>query len=195
MLAKAVNQNALKDDLNDEDRNRLLCLLKNFGDLGENDICHKCGQTKCKNCNAKSCQDCASCDKECKTCFDYTGSTRDGCEITVSQPCEPGAKLALNELLSSEFWRYRFYQSFEYEWQPTLFQPIGGMDKIVEGFKNKIGYLIQYQTQVLKIDTKSDGVTVVVQDLVTGARTTLTGRLLHQQHSFTAAEEDRQQLR
>lgn len=174
MLAKAVNQNALKDDLNDEDRNRLLCLLKNFGDLGENDTCHTCGQTKCKNCNAKSCQDCASCDKECKTCLQYTGSTRDGCEITVSHPCEPGTKLALKELLSSEFWRYRFYQSFEYEWQPTLFQPIGGMDKIVDGFKNKIGYLIQYQTQVLKIDTRNDGVTVVVQDLMTGARTTLT---------------------
>ncbi len=54
-------------------------------------------------------------------------------------------KLALKELLSSEFWRYRFYQSFEYEWQPTLFQPIGGMDKIVDGFLNKIGQLIQYQ--------------------------------------------------
>ena len=86
-----------------------------------------------------SCQDCVSCGKECTTCFQYTGSTRDGCEITVYEPCEPGAKLALKELLSSEFWRYRFFQSFEYEWQPTLFQPVGGMDKIVDGFVRKVG--------------------------------------------------------
>ena len=175
MLAKAINQNALKEDLNGEDRNRLLCLLKNFGDLGENDLCHTCNQTKCKNCNAKSCQDCATCDKECTTCFQYTGSTRDGCEITVSQPCEPDpkTKLALKELLSSEFWRYRFYQSFEYEWQPTLFQPVGGMDKIVDGFLNKIGKLIQCETQVLHIETRADGVTVQIRDIKTGTRTTL----------------------
>ncbi len=53
MLAKAVNQNALKRRLDEEDRNRLFCLLKNFGDLGENDICSTCGKTKCKNCNAE----------------------------------------------------------------------------------------------------------------------------------------------
>jgi monoamine oxidase len=173
MLAKAVNQNALQQELNAEDRNRLLCLLKNFGDLGENELCGSCGQTKCKNCNA-SCQDCVSCDKECATCFQYSGSTRDGCEITVYQPCDPGAKLALKDLLSSEFWRFRFYQSFEYEWQPTLFQPVGGMDKIVDGFVNKVGNFIQYETEVLNIETRTDGVTVSVRDLKTGVRSNIT---------------------
>ena len=167
MLAKAVNQNALREDLNDEDRNQLLCLLKNFGDLGENKVCSTCGKDKCSKCNAKSCADCASCDRECPTCVQYTGSTRDGCEITVYQPCEPGTKLALKELLSSEFWRYRFYQSFEYEWQPTLFQPVGGMDKIVDGFVRKVGRLIQYNTEVLKIETRDNGVTITVRDLRT----------------------------
>jgi monoamine oxidase len=173
MLAKSVSQNALKEELNEDDRNRLLCLLKNFGDLGENDTCSKCGQEKCKNCNT-SCQDCLSCDKECPTCFAYTGSTRDGCHISVYQPCEPGTKLALRELLSSEFWRYRFYQSFEYEWQPTLFQPVGGMDKIVDGFKNKLNKLITYETEVLNIDINNDRVTVAVRDLKTRKTTSLT---------------------
>ena len=174
MLSKAVNQRALSQELNEDDRNRLLCLLKNFGDLGENDVCTKCGQTKCKNCNT-SCLDCITCDKQCKTCFQYTGSTRDGCNITLSHPCKPGEKLALNELLSSEFWRYRFLQSFEYEWQPTLFQPVGGMDKIVDGFKNKVGSLIQYNTEVLYIETRNDGVRVTIRDLKTGARSNITG--------------------
>src|SRR5215211_8747644 len=83
MLAKAVNQKALNQELNDDDRNRLLCLLKNFGDLGENDICSKCGEEKCKNCN-KDCVSCLTCGKDCTTCFEYTGSTRDGCQITVA---------------------------------------------------------------------------------------------------------------
>lgn len=168
MLAKAVNQNALNAELDEDDRNNLLCLLKSFGDLGENDACTKCGKTKCKNCNA-SCQNCVSCGKECVTCFNYTGSTRDGCEITVYQPCEPGAKLALKELLSSDFWRYKFFQSFEYEWQPTLFQPVGGMDKIVDGFVGKVGSLIRYLTEVLNIETRADGVTIATKDSKTGA--------------------------
>lgn len=174
MLAKAVNQNALNEELNEEDRHRLLCLLKTFGDLGQNKLCNSCGQTKCKNCNASSCSDCASCDKECGTCFQYSGSTRDGCVITVYEPCEPGPKLPLQELLSSEFWRFRFYQSFEYEWQPTLFQPIGGMDKIVDGFLRQIGNLIQYRMEVQNIQTKDNGVTLSVKNLRTGALSSLT---------------------
>ena len=173
MLAKAVNQNALNQELDEGDRNRLLCLLKNFGDLGENDTCTKCGQTKCKNCNT-NCIDCIRCDKECTTCFRYTGSTRDGCEITVYEPCEPGPKLALKELLSSEFWRYRFYQSFEYEWQPTLFQPVGGMDKIVDGFVKKVGNLIQYETEVLNIETRKDSVTISIRDRRTSRQSNIT---------------------
>ena len=162
MLAKAVNQGALNTELNAGDRDNLLCLLKNFGDLGQNDICAKCGENKCNKCNL-SCDACISCSKQCVTCFRYSGSTRDGCEITVKDPCEPGPTLNLSELLSSEYWRYRFYQSFEYEWQPTLFQPVGGMDKIVDGFVKKIGSLIHYNTKVLHIEISNDGVTVVVE--------------------------------
>ena len=153
MLAKAVNQNALQAELTDDDRSKLLCLLKNFGDLGENALCVTCGQTKCQTCNA-SCQNCVNCGIVCPTCYKYSGSTRDGCPITVYEPCQPGSKLALKDLLSSQFWRYRFYQSFEYEWQPTLFQPVGGMDKIVDGFVRKIGSLIRYETEVLNIETR-----------------------------------------
>lgn len=170
MLAKAVNQNALNAELDEGDRVKLLCLLKNFGDLGANDLCSNCGQPKCKKCNA-SCQVCMACEKECVACFQYSGSTRDGCDITVSEPCEPGTKLGLKELLSSEFWRFRFYQSFEYEWQPTLFQPVGGMDKIVDGFVRKIGSLIQYNTKVLDIQIRNNGVGVVIEDQ--GKRSTI----------------------
>jgi monoamine oxidase len=172
MLAKAVNRRALNDVLDAEDRNNLLCLLKNFGDLGENDLCTICGQTKCKTCNT-NCQACVTCSRQCATCFNYSGSTRAGCSkpMTVYDSCEPEEKLQLKELLSSEFWRYRFLQSFEYEWQATLFQPVGGMDKIVDGFVNKIGSLIRYNTKVLDIKIRDNGVSVVVEN--EGARRTI----------------------
>jgi monoamine oxidase len=170
MLAKAVNQNALNAELDATDRDNLLCLLKTFGDLGQNDICTTCGQNQCNKCNL-SCDACISCSKQCTTCFKYSGSTRDGCEITVQQPCEPGPTLNFKDLLSSEFWRFRFYQSFEYEWQPTLFQPVGGMDKIVDGFIGKIGSLIEYDTKVLDIAISNTGVSVVVEK--SGVRTTI----------------------
>jgi monoamine oxidase len=163
MLAKAVNQNALNATLTLEDRNKLLCLLKNFGDLGGNELCATCGKDKCATCN-QGCQECIACGKQCVTCFQYTGSTRDGCAITVFEPCEPGTKLGLHDLLSSEFWTRRFYQSLEYEWQPTLFQPVGGMDKIVDGFTEKIGSLIKYNTKVLNITTEAQGVVIAVEN-------------------------------
>lgn len=167
MLAKAVDQKALAKELDEGDRNRLLCLLKSFGDLGENDTCSTCGKQKCQKCN-KSCAECIRCDRQCDTCFDYTGSTRDGCVITVKQPCEPGETLAMKDLLDSEYWEHRFFQSFEYEWQPTLFQPVGGMDKIVDGFVRKVGRLIQYNTEVTNIVTRANGVTITVRDRKTG---------------------------
>jgi monoamine oxidase len=140
MLAKAVNKKALNEELNGDDRQKLLSLLQNFGDLQSN--------------------------------YTYTGSTRDGCEITVYEPCEAGPTLPLRDLLSSNFWGHRFYQSFEYEWQPTLFQPVGGMDKIVDGFTNKIDRrFFNYRTEVLYIETRDNGVTITVRDLKSGVRT------------------------
>ena len=169
MLSKATSQSALNQELDEGDRNELLCLLKLYGDLGESDVCRKCGKPSCSKCNS-SCQECVSCDRECVSCFQYSGSTRSGCEkpMTVYEPCEPETRLKLQDLLNSGFWRNRFYQSFEYEWQPTLFQPVGGMDQIVEGFKRKIGYLIKYQSEVQEIRIEADGVSVFYRDSLSG---------------------------
>src|SRR5437868_4537424 len=60
--------------------------------------------------------------------YDYLGSSRSGYLV------EPGIEecgtllrpLTLADLVQSKFWENRFYQAEEYEWQPTLFQPVGG---------------------------------------------------------------------
>ena len=139
LLAKAVSQGALKEELKDVDRVQLVELLKKFGDLGV---------------GFKS--------PECPSDIDYCGSTRSGCAapITVEKPCKPAPKLSLQELLSSEFWKFNFYQPVDYLWQPTLFQPVHGMDQLVEGFKKRLGDIIRYRCEVKRITIKSDGVEI-----------------------------------
>jgi monoamine oxidase len=76
------------------------------------------------------------------TSLAYTGSTRTGCASgpSVTQPCaaNPAETLQLKQLLAAEFWNYRFYQPDDFLWQPTLFQPIGGMDKIAQAFEAEL---------------------------------------------------------
>ncbi|KJE22880.1 Flavin containing amine oxidoreductase [Frankia torreyi] len=43
------------------------------------------------------------------------------------------------ELLESGFWRHSFYQPVDYLWQATMFQPVGGMDRIVTAFERELG--------------------------------------------------------
>lgn len=46
--------------------------------------------------------------------------------------------LSLPDVLASEFWRTRFYQPEDFLWQATLFQPVGGMDRIEYTLAQKI---------------------------------------------------------
>jgi monoamine oxidase len=138
LLAKSVWRGTADQELDFEERKLLLELLQVFGDLGATSGCGP---------------------------YEYCGSTRSGCEhpLTVEQSCEPERRLSFRELLRSEFWRHRFYQPVDFEWQPTLFQPVGGMDQLVEGFKRKIGKLITYGAVVREIRLGDAGVEVVYQ--------------------------------
>ncbi|ETW97602.1 MAG: hypothetical protein ETSY1_22005 [Candidatus Entotheonella factor] len=147
LLAKAVNQGALDDELSEGDKDKLkeklLDLLKVFGSLNDD--------------------------------TSYTGSTRSGCAIeplTVKYPCIAPEPLSFEQLLESTFWRDSFYQPIDYLWQPTLFQPVGGMDKLVEGFIRKIGSLIRYQSVVQRIELQDDGVEVTYYDRILGSMVT-----------------------
>lgn len=137
LLAKAIRLGELDSDLGEEDEERLLELLKRFGDLSDK--------------------------------FRYKGSTRAGCRfpLTVLQACEPECPLPLQALLNSEYWEHRFFQPDDFEWQPTLFQPVNGMDKIVDGFLHALkGYedqgrlTLRFGSPVTKINLLEDGVEI-----------------------------------
>jgi monoamine oxidase len=134
LLAKAVKRGSLDAELGTADKETLLSMLASFGDI-----------------DPKESPD-----------FDYLGSSRSGYAVQPGiESCgdllEP---LTLPDLLDSRFWKNRFYQAEEYEWQPTLFQPVHGMDQIVQGFIKKVGSLIHYKREVYAIHNAGEKVKV-----------------------------------
>lgn len=50
--------------------------------------------------------------------------------------------LSFDDLLDSQFWKQtRFYQPQDFLWQPTLFQPVGGMDQVQKAFVREVSAL------------------------------------------------------
>ncbi|MEL7145421.1 MAG: FAD-dependent oxidoreductase [Bacteroidota bacterium] len=64
--------------------------------------------------------------------------------------------ISMDELLESEFWeKTKFYQPVDFLWQPTLFQPVGGMDQVQHSFAQQVTSLggnILLNSPVKKID-------------------------------------------
>jgi monoamine oxidase len=130
LLAKAVNQHTLDDQLSQDDEQRLLDFLRAFGDLAPN--------------------------------FLYTGSQRAG----FATPPGAGANqfvlrepLKFPELLAADMSAGEFYEE-QIDWQATMFQPVGGMDRIAYGFAKSLGHLIHYECPVTEITTAEHSVTV-----------------------------------
>jgi len=67
--------------------------------------------------------------------------------------------LKLSELLAADFSKGEFYEE-QIDWQATMFQPIGGMDRIGYGFAKVVGDAIVYDAPVTEIVTGSDSVSV-----------------------------------
>jgi len=133
LLAKSVIKGRLNTELKNKgvDRDQFLNLLTVFGDIDPADN------------------------------YDYLGSSRSG---YLTEPgidsCGTLLKpLALADLVSSDFWNHRFMQAEEYEWQPTLFQPVGGMDQIWRyGFlqKSPVGRFIHYNQEVVNVENTTE---------------------------------------
>jgi monoamine oxidase len=136
LLAKAIDKRALDEELSAADRRDMLQLLAVFGDVDAEDH------------------------------YKYAGSARSGYRVppAVVEPGEVEPPLPLQALLKSRFWDHRFYQPEDYEWQATMFQPVGGMDRVVRAFERGIGAeRITRGVEVVKIENSDNGVQVTFE--------------------------------
>jgi monoamine oxidase len=131
LLAKAIDQRALDQVLSKDDAERMLAFLQTYGDLDKN--------------------------------YKYTGSERSGLDIA------PGAgpdeekihtPLKLHELLVADFSMGELYEE-QIDWQATMFQPVGGMDRIPYAFAKSLGPIVRYGSPVTQMRKTDKGVHVV----------------------------------
>jgi monoamine oxidase len=140
LLAKAINKGSLDSELQGVDKAGLLKLLSSFGDV------------------------------EASANYDYHGSSRSGYAVdpNIENCGVPLRPLTLADLVRSDFWSHRFFQAEEYEWQPTLFQPVHGMDHIWKGFLKQVGQLVRYNREVIGVHNDDGGNTVTVRHRPSG---------------------------
>jgi monoamine oxidase len=142
LLAKAISKGALDQDLTAEDREKLLPFLKFYGDLDDD--------------------------------MAFRGSERSGMaqlpgaasQLSVKRPPVPLNVLLANEQLRQTLFEEQFVQ------QATMFQPVGGMDRIPAAFERAIRSPVIKNAEVLQIRQAPAGVTVAWRDRTSGAQRT-----------------------
>jgi len=144
LLAMAVNQNALDQELTAADKVNIIAMLRQFGDLDG--------------------------------LSNYNGSTRAGFpgqEDTGSR--QRGVMLnplALQDLINETFWQQRQGFAHGINQQPTMLQPVGGMDRISQAFETRIATDLITEAVVIEIRKTAGGSRVIYQDRF-GASVTL----------------------
>ena len=86
----------------------------------------------------------------------------------LSAEPEFSAPVAPSALLKSRLWR-GLRVGLDYDYQTTLFQPVGGMDMIAQAFFREVGDLIRLGAKVTVIRQSGTGVDVEWQDTASGA--------------------------
>lgn len=139
LLAKALKRGALDQDLSAEEKEKLLPFLRSYGDL---DAQHA-----------------------------FNGTERSGLarhagaadQLAQGRPPVPLQELLANDQLSGTLFEEAF------DMQATMFQPVGGMDRIPAAFERAIKSPIIRGAEVVKIRQGPNDVTVVYRDRASGA--------------------------
>lgn len=135
LLAKATEQDALDMPLSQEDKEKLLEYLVQEGYLDSEDRV-------------------------------YQGTGARGYEVPPSGGLQPGQQndpYDFSALLQGEFGS-AFESVPSYSQQPTMLQPVGGMDQIPKAFEKHVGHKITYSAEVQEISHHDEGVQIVYKD-------------------------------
>lgn len=139
LLAKATNQGMLDELVTEEDRQLLVESLREYGILNDDNAYVGSDETS-----------------QYRGYEREAGGGRDAAPI-ASEPIEA------SELLHSELWRW-LSDAESVHHQAAMFQPVGGMDRIAEGFVREMGDLITYNAKVISMLQDENGVTVRYED-------------------------------
>jgi monoamine oxidase len=130
LLAKCVRKGALDEEFSADDRERMIEFLRQYGDLNRDLL--------------------------------FRGTDRSGFKIPPgAERAEPVVNdpLAMRELLDADL-LFGMLVEETIDWQPTMFQPVGGMDRIPMAFAQRLDSVIRYDAAVTRIRQSDAGVTV-----------------------------------
>jgi monoamine oxidase len=140
LLGKALNRGALDEELTATDKERMIAFLRTYGDLTPDLL--------------------------------FKGSTRSGYSSLPAAGDQAGERrdpMPLGTLLDIDLWgAVMFEEGFDF--QATMFQPIGGMDHIPAAFARKLGPVVRLTSEVTAIKRRNDGVTIAYTDKRSGKR-------------------------
>ncbi len=108
LLAKSIKGGALDADLTKEDKDRMISFLRTYGPLGLDSKYHGSDRAGIKQ---------------------YPGAGNQTLEIE--------APMSMHTLLDANFWSGMLYEE-AWDWQATMMQPVGGMDRIPYAFAREL---------------------------------------------------------
>ena len=146
LLGKAIDQKSLDTRLTAEDQDRLKEALRNWGML----------------------------DGDMRYAKNLRSSSHRGYDLPpgagVTGAPQPSDLLPFDQVVRSGIaTNMAFFMNEEF--QTTMFQPVGGMGKIGEGFARQVGDLVTYNAKVTKLFQDKTGVTVTYTDTAKGGTT------------------------
>jgi monoamine oxidase len=134
LLAKCMQKGALDQAFTQDDHALVMEFLRMYGALGKD--------------------------------YQYDGSSRSGDQqlpgagdqIEIRTP-----PLSMSDLLKSQFSRPMLFEEV-LDMQATMFQPVGGMDRIPYAFAAALGKVVRYNSPITEIRKTTDGVRVLYRD-------------------------------
>lgn len=143
LLARAAKAGTLEQPLSREDQERLIEALRDWGALDEG-LRYRRGPDT---------------------------SNRRGFEVDpgggLMPAPEPSQPVALADLLKSELWQHLIHGQ-EYDYQTTLMQPVGGMDRIAAALHAQVADAVRFNARVTAIAQDGRGVVASYVDTVSG---------------------------
>lgn len=134
LLAKCIRKGALDEEIDADDRDRMIEFLRQYGDLDPDLL--------------------------------FKRTERSGYKVApgaLPQATVFNEPLPMHALLDANLWWYMLSEEVP-DWQPTMFQPIGGMDRIPMAFAKQLGPVVRYGAVVTRIRQSNTGVTVNYRD-------------------------------